>query len=103
MNSLRRPYQADPIDGQPDPSQQDHIGQIGPIDDHAGIAHIAPSNIEAGIVHTAPGNVAGSGDIIPYGLTNVEPRSITNIADIAQEARGVITPSLNKLSPRNRV
>jgi hypothetical protein len=38
-NSLRRQYQADPNNGQPD-----HIDPIGLINDQSGIAHIAPSD-----------------------------------------------------------
>jgi hypothetical protein len=111
--SLRRQYRVDPIVGQSDTSQQDHNGQIGPIDDHAGIAHIAhstehagiahiapsdvepgiahiaPGIIEAGIAHIAPSNIAESNDsIYTQGLTNIEPIYITNDADIAQDARG---------------
>jgi hypothetical protein len=118
ITSLRRQYRGDPIVGQSDTSQQDHIGQIGPIDDDAGIAHIAPSTdqagiahiapsdvepgiahiapgiIEAGIAHIAPSNIAESGDSInTQGLTNIELSYITNNADIAQDARGNIITS----------
>jgi hypothetical protein len=64
--SLRRQYRVDPKVGQSDTSQQNHIGQFGPIDDHAGIAHIAPSTEHAGIAHNAPSDVeAGIAHIAP--------------------------------------
>jgi hypothetical protein len=72
--SLRRQYRVYPIVGQSDTSQQDHIGRIGPIDDHAGIAHIAHSTEHAGIAHIAP-------SVVEAGIAHIAPS--TNQALIA--------------------
>jgi hypothetical protein len=72
--SLRRQYRVYPIVGQSDTSQQDHIGRIGPIDDHAGIAHIAHSTEHAGIAHIAP-------SVVEAGIAHIAPS--TNQAVIA--------------------
>jgi hypothetical protein len=100
LNSQRRQYQTDRIEG-----QQGHIDQSGPIDCHAGNAHIAPSNINApahidrnepidghaGIAHIAPSNINQTGEQMTHEserATNAPSHQITNEPERAINAPG---------------
>jgi hypothetical protein len=110
--SLRRQYRVHPIVGQSDTSQQDHTGQIGPIDDHAGIAHIAHSIEQAGIAHIAPSDVeAGIAHIAPstnqaviayISAPSIHRAGTARIApsNIAESGESINTKGLTNNKPR---